>query len=143
MKIDVNYKFLNIEGKVQRETEFEKDKNDIPIKDKNGNLIQILGVPFTLRSACLNVLTNPPQKLDERTGRARENTAEHSLMLGELAREIYKSNGLIDLSVDDVKLLKGYINKRYNQNPLIIIQAWEILDPTDVEKKKKKSKEKI
>lgn len=138
MKIDVNYKFKNIENKVMRETEFEKDKNDLPIRDKNGNFIQKLGVPFTLRSACLNVLTNPPQEVNERTGRTIENKAEYSLMLGELAREIYKSNGLIDLSADDVKLLKDYINKKYNQNPLVVIQAWEILDPTDVDKKKKR-----
>lgn len=142
MNIDLNYKFLNIEGKVQRETDFEKDKNDIPIKDKNDNLIQILGIPFTLRSACINVLTNPPREIDERTGRPIENKPEYNLMLTELAREIYKSNGLINLSADDVKLLKDYINKRYNQNPLIITQAWEILDPTDVGKKKKKNKEK-
>lgn len=139
MKIDVNYKFLNIRGKVQRESEFEKDKDDLPIKDKFGNLIPKLGSPFTLRSACLNVLVNPPQEINERTGRPTEQSAEHNIMLVELAREIYKSNGLIDLSADDVKLLKDYINKRYNQNPLIITQAYEILDPTDAEKKKKQS----
>jgi len=137
MKIDVNYKFLNIRGKVQRESEFEKDENDLPIRDKFGNLIPKLGPPFTLRSACLNVLVNPPVDSDGRTGRPTEQSAEHNIMLAELAREIYKSNGLIDLSADDVKLLKDYINKRYNQNPLIITQAYEILDPTDAEKKKK------
>lgn len=138
MKIDVNYKFKNIEAKEIRETEFEKDKNDLLLRDKNGNLIEKRGAPFTLRSACLQVLTNPPQEMNERTGKAIENKAEHNLMLAELAREIYKSSGLIDLSADDVKLLKDYINKRYNQNPLVVIQAWEILDPTDVDKKKKK-----
>ncbi len=137
MKIDVNYKFLNIRGKVQRETEVEKDKNDLPIRDKHGNLVPKLGPPFTLRSACLNVLVNPPVDSDSRTGKPTEQSAEHNIMLAELAREIYKSNGLIDLSADDIKLLKGYINKRYNQNPLIITQAYEILDPTDAEKKKK------
>lgn len=138
MKIDVNYKFKTLENKVQRETEFEKDENDNPKRDKFGNLIPKLGTPFTLRSACLNVLTNPPTDSDGRTGRPTEVSAEHNIMLAELAREIYKSNGLIDLSADDIKLLKGYINKRYNQNPLIVTQAYEILDPTDVDKKKAK-----
>lgn len=138
MKINVNYRFRNVEGKEQRETEFERDKNDILIRDKHGNLIEKVGRLFTLKSACLNVLTNPPREVDER-GRAKENTAEHNLMLGELAREIYKSkDGLVDLSADDIKLLKGYVNKRFNQQPLIVIQAWEVFDLTDVGKKLKK-----
>lgn len=140
MKIDMNHRFKTLKGKDQRETEFERDKNDMPKQDKNGNLISKLGPLFTLRSACLNVLVSPPREIDDRTGTAKENTAEHNLMLSELAREIYKSNGLVDLSVDDVKLLKDYINKRYNQSPLVVAQAWEVLDPTDVDKKKKKEK---
>lgn len=138
MKIDMNYKFENIKGKTIRETEYEKDKDDILIRDKNGNFIQKVGVPFTLRTACLNVLTDPPVDHNDRTGRPVEVSVEHNLMLGELAREIYKSDGLIDLSIDEVKLIKDYINKKYNNTPLIVIQAFEILDPTDVEKKKKK-----
>lgn len=139
MKINVNYRFVNIEGKEQREPEIERDKNDLPIRDKFGNLIPKLGPRFTLRSACLVVLTNPPQETNERTGKTPESSVEHNFYLAELAREIYKSNGLIDLSVDDVKLLKDYINKRYNQNPLVVIQAHEVLDPTGVNKKKKKA----
>lgn len=138
MKIDMNKRFKTLEGKDQRETEFEKDEQGNPKRDKNGNPIPKLGTPFTLRSACLNVLIYPPTDSDARTGRPTEQKAEHNIMLTELAREIYKSNGLIELSADDIKLLKDYINKRYNQNPLIVTQAYEILDPTDVEKKKAK-----
>lgn len=148
MKIDVNYQFKNLDGRGIRELN-ESIHVDSLIKDLNAikkwedftslrdDIKAKKGKAFTLRSACLIVLTNPPQEIVERTGRAKESSAEHNLMLGELAREIYKSNGLIDLTVDDVKLLKEYINKRYNRNPLIVTQAYEILDPADVEKKKK------
>lgn len=138
MKIDMNYKFKNLKGKTQRETAFEKDKKGLPVKDKWGNLVQVLGPPFTLKSACLTVLTAPPEEVDERTGRPIENKAEYNIMLSELARDIYKSNGLVELSTDDVTLLKDYINKRYNLSPLIVAQAIEVLDLTDAEKKKKK-----
>lgn len=140
MKIDVNYQFKNIRGKIQRESEIERDKNELPIRDKFGNLIPKLGPKFTLRSACLNVLVDPPQEINERTGRPVEMSAEHNLMLAELARDIYKSTGLVELSTDDVTLIKDYINKKYNNSPLIVNQAFEVLDPTDAQKKKKKKK---
>lgn len=124
MKIDINYQFKNLDGK--------------PIPQNIGDPKK-KKPPFTLRSACINVLTVPPQETDERTGRIKESSAEHNIMLTELAREIYSSNGIIELSADDVKLLKDYINKRYNQSPSIVTQAYEILDPTDAEKKKKGS----
>ena len=138
MQIDMNYKFLTLDNKEQRETEFEKDKNDKLKRDKFGKPIPILGSAFTLRSACLAVLIRPPIDTDDRTGKPVEVSVEHNFMLTELAREIYKSNGLIDLTVEEIKLLKGFIHKRYNQDPLIDAQAQEILDPTDADKKKTK-----
>ncbi len=131
MKIDVNYKFKNIEGKDQKEMIIDENENGNPKRDSDGQPLLKLGKPFTLRSACINVLTSPPIDIDPKTGRPKETTAEDKLKWADLAQRIYKSNGLIELAPEEVILLKGFINKRY-RNPLTVQQAHAVLDPTTV-----------
>ena len=131
MKIDVNYKFKNIEGVVQREMIIDEDDDGNPKRDREGIPILKLGKPFTLRSACTNVLVNPPVDVDPKTGREKEVKAEDKLKWADLAMRIYKSNSLIELAPEEIVLLKRFINKRY-KNTLTVQQAHAVLDPTSV-----------
>jgi hypothetical protein len=57
----------------------------------------------------------------------------------ELAQEIHKSTGLVDLQSEQVSLLKKLIARAYG--PLTVGQAWKILDPHDDADKKKKNRD--
>ena len=133
MKIDINYKFKTIEGKVSKEMVVDEDKEGNPKKDDRGRPLFKRGPSFTLRSACLNVLINPPVDIDPRTQGEKETSAEDKLKWADLAQRIYKANGPMDLSADEIVLLKEFINKRY-RNPLTVSQAYAILDPTSDKK---------
>lgn len=129
IKVDMNYKFKEIDGKVSREQVVDEDEQGNPKRDGQGFPILKLGKPFTLSVACLNVLTNPPQDINPQTNRPKEVSAEDKLKWADLAMRIYKSNGLFELAPEEQVLLKDFINKRY-RNPLTVKQAFEILDPT-------------
>lgn len=129
MKVDMNYKFKEIDGKVTREQVIDEDEKGNPKRDGQGFPMLKLGKPFTLRAACLNVLTNPPQEIDPRAQRAKDIPAEDKLQWADLAMRLYKSNGLFELAPEEQILLKDFINKRY-RNPLTVKQAFEVLDPT-------------
>lgn len=133
IKVDMNYKFKNLEGKVQREIDYEKDKEGNLIRDETGRPVPKLGKSFTLKGACLNVLQEPPQEIDPRTNRPKDVKAEDKLGWADLAMRIYRSNGLVELAPEEQVLLKDFINKRY-RNPLTVKQAFEILDPTTAKK---------
>lgn len=128
MKVDFNYKFKEIDGKPSRELVIDEDEKGNPKRDTTGSPLLKLGPIFTLRSACLNVLQNPPVEVDPRTGREVEVSAEEKLGWADLAMRVYKG-GLVDLSAEEVVLLKKFLNKRY-RNPLVIRQAYDALDPT-------------
>lgn len=133
MKIDIIYKFKTIEGKVSKEMVIDEDKEGNPKKDDRGRPLFKRGPPFTLRSACLNVLINPPVDIDPRTQREKEISAEDKLKWADLAQRIYKAKDLVELSADEIVLLKEFINKRY-RNPLTVSQAHAVLDPTSDKK---------
>jgi len=86
------------------------------------------GKPFLMRTVCINALLEPHQDDKNLTG---EKKAERY----HLAMEIYKTKGKIDLSIDDIKLLKDLIAKM--PSPLIVGQAFDILDPPKKEIKPK------
>jgi hypothetical protein len=129
MKVDMNYKFKEIDGKVVMERVVDEYKDGNPKRDGQGFPLMKLGKAFTLRAACLSVLTNPPVDIDQRSQRPKEVGYEEKLKMADLAQRIYKCNGLVDLNADEIVLLKDLINKRYLA-PLTIKQAYDILDPT-------------
>ena len=129
MKVDMNYKFKEIDGKVVMERVVDEHEDGNPKRDAQGFPLMKLGKPFTLRAACLSVLTSPPTDTDKRTNQPKEIAVEEKLKMADLAQRIYKSNSLIDLTADEIVLLKDYINKRY-RSPLTVKQAYDILDPT-------------
>lgn len=129
MKVDMNYKFKEIDGKVVRERVVDEYDDGNPKRDSQGFPLTKVGEPFTLRKACLSVLTSPPIETDKRTNQPKEIGYEEKLKMADLAQRIYKSNSLIDLTADEIVLLKDGINKRY-RSPLTVKQAYDILDPT-------------
>ena len=76
--------------------------------------------PFLMRTVCVNALLEPNQD-DKNLNGEKKAKSYH------LAMEIYKTKGKIDLSIDDIKLLKDLIGRM--PSPLIVGQAFDILDP--------------
>lgn len=99
MKINPNHVFKTLSGG--------------PIKGTNEK------EPFRLKDAAINVLTvlNDREVVEPKEKYRR----------AELAERIYRADGEIDLSIDDLKLLKDLIGEK--GSPLIVKQAWDILDP--------------
>lgn len=129
MKIDINYKFKTLEGEdVKDQVSLLRVEELLAIetwegfREFQGKLEK--GKPFTLRKACVNVLLGT--ELDG-TGRAKELKGEEKVRRYQIATRIYKSDGLVDLSVEDIGLLKKLIGRVYG--PITVGQAWEILDP--------------
>lgn len=127
MKIDFNYKFKELDGKIIPE---QPDG----VEEKDGKVVKKKFPPFTLRTASVNALSgasleqiNCP-RCDSTLRLPEQISGEKKCERFELARKIHSSNGIVDLGVDDIKLLKELIAKALPSN-LIVGQAWEILDP--------------
>lgn len=137
MKIDFNYKFKTLKGDVipERDDEVEKDKDGKEIIKKKSP-------PFTLKTACTNVLLNPRleavtcPRCKTEIKKPEELTGEEKARRFLLATKIYDGNGLVDIGTKNIELIKDLIAKNYPSN-LVVGQAWGILDPHEAEEKKK------
>ena len=134
MKIDLNYKFLDMEGEVI--------KDRIPLLDENENQVfNDFGAPqfklkgdFTLRKIIQETLFNPPLSRDPRTGNFVQISDEKKKACYVLLNKILNhKEGLIDFEPEDQSLLRDLITKKYN-SPWTTGQARHALDPTDAEK---------
>lgn len=131
MKVDMNHKIRELDGSVAKERIPDLGDDGNPKRDAQGFPLLKVGKPLTLRSICVRVLTSPPSSgVDKMTGREKEVRAEENLKYAVLAERIHKSNGLIDLSAEDIVLLKDFTNKSFNRSPLIVKQVYDTLDPT-------------
>lgn len=134
-KINFNYTFKDLDGKdiPEREDEIKKDKEGKEIVEKSP--------PFTLKSACVNVLLN--SRLEEiicpqcntKLKKSEELTGEEKLKRFMLATKIYDSKDHIEIGTKDIELLKDLIAKSYPE--LTSGQAWIVLDPGGAEEKLK------
>jgi len=141
MKILINTKFKKLDGKDDKQMILDEDEKGNPKRDSDGRPLLKRGPVLTLRLACINVLKNPPIDIDPKTGMAKKETsAEDNLKYADLAMRIYKASSLIELEPEDSTLLRAFINKRYNQRPLIVKQAHAALNPTAEEPKKSEKK---
>ena len=131
MKIDFNYKFVNLDGSIIPEAPDTVEEIDGKPVMKDEKPVMKKSPPFTLKVACCNVLIR--QEADER-GRPKEIKPEEKIKRYELAKKIYKSTGLIDLQSEEISLLKKLIGRIYP--PLTVGQAFEILDPHSTDEKK-------
>jgi len=111
MELNLNQALKNLDG---------TDIISPPEKDEKK------GKPFLLKTACANALLGAYRGEENLSG-ADKTKRYH------LATEIFKSNGAVDLSIDDIKLLKDLIAKM--ASPLIVGQAFDILDPPKKEVK--------
>ena len=129
MKIDLNYKIRNLEGEFIKDQVADLDEAGNPKRDKEGFPLLKTGKPITLRAVCIRALLNPPARQDPQTGRMMpiQMPAEEKIKRYNLAVEIQKAKNPMELSIDEIKLLKDLIGEKYP--PLTVGQAWEILDP--------------
>ncbi|GAF86145.1 unnamed protein product [marine sediment metagenome] len=133
-KIDFNISFKYLDGVdvPAGDDEIEKDKDGKEIKKKKSP-------PFTLKTACVNVL------LSEQLGlcvcpHCRAEVKVPEKLSGEekcrrfmLATKIFDGKNSVDIGTKDIELLKDMIAKNYP--PLTVGQAWAILDPDSAEEK--------
>lgn len=134
MKVDMNYRFRNLEGEIIKNQVTELDDKGNPIRDIQGFPLLRTKGSFTLKLACERSLIDPP--VDQKSGRPEHVSGDEKLKRWELAKRIHDCNGLIDLKAEDITLLKNLIDKKYPSSPLIYGQACEILDPTEETRKK-------
>jgi len=138
MKIDFNYKFKTFIGDPIREQASSltiEQLLDIENWQEFDNFRNELskGKQSTLRSVATNVLLMTEIGGN---GRARELSGDKKVERYDLAMKIHKSpDGLVDLKSEQVTLLKELIAKAYG--PLMVGQAYEILDPHEAEERKK------
>ncbi len=129
MKINFNREFTNLDGTVipEQPDEFEEKKDGRKISKKYP--------PFTLKNACVNILSGAaldeltcpqcgvtlrtPEKLD----------GEEKCRRFELARKIYGADGEVDIGTKDIELIKELLARTLPTN-LIVGQAWAVLDPS-------------
>jgi len=130
VKIDLNMKFRDIDGRTIPEMVVDEDDEGIRKVDPAGNFFMKRGRDLTLKIACLNVLTTPPIERDDR-GNARELKGETKLKYAEFAQRIYRANGLFEMSAKEIVMLTRLIDKTY-RSPLVYKQACETLDPHSV-----------
>lgn len=128
MDTNFNYIFKGMDGKDISEGPDEVEK------DKEGKeIIKKKSPPFTLKTACVNVLLN--SRLEEITCpqcRAQiktpeELSGEEKLKRYQLAKKIYESKNSVGIGTKDTELLKELIAKSYPE--LTSGQAWLVLDP--------------
>ncbi len=135
MKIPFNQNFKDLDGKAIPE------KPDEEITDKGGKKTTKKFPPFTLKTACVNVLLNTdldqivcPQCRNQ-IKVPEELTGEEKAGRFMLATKIYGCKDFVDIGTKDIELLKDLIAKNYP--PLTVGQAWAILDPHEAEEKNK------
>lgn len=114
MKVDLSFKIQKFDG-----SEFGDLEQDGV--DESGQPKFKVAPPLTLKKACIDALIANYQ--DEQNLDAAKKTER-----GWLAQKIWSStNQMIDLSAEEITIIKALIAKRYN--PLIVVLAWGALDP--------------
>lgn len=122
MKVKLNYVFKTLDGKPIQNRRVEKD-------EKGEEKVEM--EDFTLRQACQNALLNEP--INPQTGRAiKPIDGEEKIRRYSLALQIHNAKSEIDFPSEDITLLKKLIADI--GSPLIVGQAWNILDPRDPKK---------
>ncbi len=100
------------------------------VLEKNGetisSIIRMAGNPFTLRSVCVDSL-DMELELDERTGRPKASGKERREK-ARLADRIYGAKEPINLTSEEIVLLKTAVERRFSSN-LLYYQVCYLLEP--------------
>ena len=134
MKVDLNFKFLTLEGKTVKEKVplLDKDENQV-FNDYGAPQFKLKG-DFTLRKIIQETLFNPPLNRDPRTGNFVQISDEKKKTCYVLLNKVLNhKDGLIDFESEEQTLLKDLITKKYN-SPWTTGQARHALDPTSADK---------
>jgi len=130
MKIDLNYKFLTMKGKVVKERVPQLDENENQVFNDFGAPQFKLKGDFTLRTIVEETLFNPSLVRDPRTGNFVQISDEKKKACYKLLNKVLNhKDGLIEFESEEQSLLKGLIMKKYN-SPWTTGQARKALDPT-------------
>lgn len=111
MKVDFSKPLKGLDGEPLR----------VPAESGEGLEVMTLGL------MSINVLLTT--LIDQRTGQVETVSPADKVRFAKLAQDIYGSTKPIDISVDDVSLLKERIGRA--GSPLAVARAWEILDPPE------------
>lgn len=129
MKVDLNYKFKTLRGKVVKEKVPQLDENENQVFNDFGAPQFELRGDFTLRKIIEDVLFSPPLIRDPRTGQFAQISEEKKKACYKLLNKVLNhKDGLIDFESEEQTLLKDLITKKFNA-PWTIGQALEALDP--------------
>jgi len=90
-----------------------------PIKQLDGKVVKDSTGELTLKSIAIGALSN--------IGQDENPSAEEKVKWYDLTLKIYNAKGELDVSVEDVALLKARIGKGFV--PLVVGRAYEMLDP--------------
>ena len=134
MKIDLNYKFLTMDGKNVKEKVPQLDENENQVFNDFGTPQFELKGDFTLRKIVQDVLFSPPLIRDPRTGQFAQISEDKKKACYVLLNKVINhKEGIIDFESEEISLLKDLITKKFN-SPWTVGQARKILDPTADEK---------
>jgi len=134
MKVDLNYKFLTMKGKVVKEKIPQLDENENQIFNEFGAPQFELKGDLTLRKIVEETLFNPPLAREPRTGQFVQISDEKKKVCYVLLNKVLNhKDGLIELESEEQTLLKDLIMKKYN-SPWTVGQARHAIDPTSADK---------
>lgn len=117
MKIDFSQTIKDFGG--QSLTDYRTDQYGRKV-----GLVDEAGAPvdLTLKTVCINALMQEEQAMK----------ADEKIKRNMLAEKIFAADEEIDLSVDDISLLKKLVDKgSYGQNPRVLAESWKLLDPQE------------
>ena len=103
MKIDVTQKLLTIDGSAMKDMDSKGD-----------------AVDATIKLAMVNALLAPTPQGEQETG-------VDKIKKYELAKMIYKAEGEVDITVEDISLIKKAVEKAF-PSPIIVGQVNELLE---------------
>ena len=105
----------------------------LKVDDQFRGIIENTGKNVTLKSICVNALSVQYKGEENLEGMEKQKR-------GKLAEKIFstKNNETLHLTSGEVEDLKKFIGKNYD--PITVLRAYELLDPTPKENDKKKKK---
>ena len=128
MRVNINYQFCGLDGKVIKERIPKRDKEGQPERNEEGQIIFKWSDPITLKQICEQALIGI--YIDPKTGRDEQISSDEKLERWDLAQRIHKSKEFIDLKSEEITSLKELINKQFS-SPATVAQAYAILDPKE------------
>ena len=75
-----------------------------------------------LKDVCINALNSAAEDMTKVNG-------QDKYRRGKLAQKIYNAEGPLEISSEDITLVKNLIGKKFE--PHVVMATWDLLDPMD------------